>query len=301
MKNIKKLTIGIMHYGSYCSAHSTIQSIRLHHSEILKEIEFIILDSHPTETETDVLANSIASEELVGIPVRYIAEYRTNGTAAKHKILNYVNTPYFLYIEPSTLLIPGSLKKLIDFFESKQDHGFGILQGVEMDFSLENMFTHKKFVWNNHKYGILEYDSRILNNTCISVAGARTNTFACRMETIKNINLFSEYLVLNSLDMDDLYCDTTLRKNKLLVGCISFLKYTASKNINAYGRIYNTNEYFDTGNLIYGFVLSNKYEELTTAINIKKSMLHIKDIKQIIEYAEMDLNVKLQSICKEIF
>lgn len=292
MKAVKKLTIGIMHYGSYCSLHSTIQSIRIHHSEILNEIEFIVLDAHPTEPNTDILANSIISEEIVGIPVRYIAEYRTNGTSAKRKILDYVSTPYFLYIEPSTLLVAGALIKLIDFFENNKDRKFGILQGVEMDFSLENMITNKKFIWNNHNYGVLEYNQKISNNICIPVDGARTTTFACRMETIKNIKLFSDYFMADSGDMDDLYCDSMIRKNNLHVGCVSFLKYNVSKNINPYGRTTHRSEFVDIHNLIYGFLLSNNYDQLKTVIDIKKNMTPVSKIEHMIADAKQELNIK---------
>lgn len=274
-----------MHHSTYDAIHSTLQSIRLYHSEILNDIEIIVLDSHPMDSDGDQLKLSLLSNDICGIPVRYIANNKSRGTSEKQMILDYVSTPYFLYMEPGTLMVQGSIAKLIKYFDSNMDGGFGILQGVEFDFRLQNYITHTDFVWHNGSYGIDAQDSKIelSSDTAFLVDGARLNVFACRMNSIKNIKLFGNYFFMNSSNMDNLFCDKTLRLNNLNVGCLSSLKYTCSHPING-GKLKIKTELIDVHNYAVVFLAFDMKEDLTTMIDYKTN---ITDPQKVLNAVEM--------------
>ena len=75
----KKLTIGIVNRNQYDLLISTIQSIRLHHTEILSEIELLILDRNPPNNEkTEAFIAMLMNNQIVGIPVRYVYDNNPN-------------------------------------------------------------------------------------------------------------------------------------------------------------------------------------------------------------------------------
>lgn len=280
----KKLTIGITHFGNYCAIHSTIQSIRLYHSDILDDIEIIVLDSHPMNSDGDQLKLSLLSNEVCGIPIRYIADNKCKGTASKQMIIDYVSTPYFLCVESGTLLLAGSIKKLIQYFDENVDDSFGIVQGVEFDFSLNNYITHTNFIWNNGVYGIdtKDINAEVSSNRPFSVNGARLNTFAGRIDKVKNIKLFNERFLANSSEMDNLYCDKVLRQHGFSVGCLPFLRYTCSNPIKP-NKVKFKIEALDVYNYATAFILFNMQDDLNILIEEKKSIMDERKILDIIE------------------
>src|SRR5262249_17348834 len=52
---VKKLTIGMATYDDYDGVYFTLQSIRLHHPEILTDAEFVIIDNNPDGPCADAL------------------------------------------------------------------------------------------------------------------------------------------------------------------------------------------------------------------------------------------------------
>lgn len=281
----KKLTIGIMYHSAYDAIHSTLQSIRLYHSEILGDIEIIILDSHPMGVDGDQLKLSLLSNDICEIPVRYIANNKCRGSSEKQIILEYVSTPYFLYMEPGTLMVQGSIGKLIKYFDSNLDKGFGILQGIEFDFALKNYVTHTKFIWHDNSYGIDDRDINVnlSSDVAISVDGARLNVFACRMDTVKNIKLFGPHFLANSSNMDNLFCDKTLRFNNLDIGCLPSLRYTCSHPING-GKSKIKTELTDVHNYAVAFLAFGMEDDLAKMINQKAN---VTDPQKVLNTVEM--------------
>lgn len=280
----RKLTIGIMHSGTYCSIHSTLQAIRMYHSEVLNKIEIIVLDSHPMQTDGDKLKLSLLSGELRGIPVRYMANNRCTGTSYKALISEHVSTPYFLYIEPGTLLSAGSIEKLINYFDNNLDKGFGILQGVEFDFTLQNYVTHTNFEWCDGKFGHDAKDVRVelSSDNAFEVDGVRLKTFAYRVDAVKNIKLFGTKFTLNSENMDNLYCDRALRNAGLKIGCLPFLKYTCSEP-SASDKVKFRIESTDVYNYTMAFLELNMHDDLNTMIDEKSSIMDPLKVKNIVE------------------
>ncbi len=45
---MNKLTIGLCVYDDFDGVYFTLQSLRLHHSEVLDRLEFVIINNKPT-------------------------------------------------------------------------------------------------------------------------------------------------------------------------------------------------------------------------------------------------------------
>ena len=56
-----KLTIGIPTFDDYDGVYFTIQSIRMYHSEILNDVEIIVLDNNPDSKHGEALRSFITS------------------------------------------------------------------------------------------------------------------------------------------------------------------------------------------------------------------------------------------------
>lgn len=235
MKTSKKLTIGIVNENNYDALITTIQSIRLYHSEILSDIEFIVLDKDSDNSkEMEITVKTLMENQIKGIPIRYIYEKQSKystGFFDKQQLIKYCETPYFLYCENGAIFSPGALSKLIQIFETNQDTGYGIIQGVELDISLQDYVTHTVFEWDDIEYG-RPGKTDFISSEIFAVPGARLNVFACRKSTFDFVNFFQETFVTfrgNTENADNLYCDKTLRNFKLGVAGSGALIWTKSQ------------------------------------------------------------------------
>ncbi|MFZ9376813.1 MAG: hypothetical protein ACO25K_06785, partial [Candidatus Fonsibacter ubiquis] len=56
-----KLTIGIVTYEDYDGLFFTIQSIRMHHADAMKDVEFLVLDNNPESPSGEATRNFLKS------------------------------------------------------------------------------------------------------------------------------------------------------------------------------------------------------------------------------------------------
>jgi hypothetical protein len=144
-------------YDDFDGVYFSIQSIRMFHKEILNEVEFIVIDNNPHGAHGKAVEDFISW--IKDVPIKYIkfAEYKS--TAIRSKIFEYANTPYVLVMDCHVLFEAGSLKKLIDFFDSKNDGG-NLIQGPLLYDDLKNISTHFDLVWRSQMWGTWATDER---------------------------------------------------------------------------------------------------------------------------------------------
>jgi hypothetical protein len=183
---MKKLTIGLATYDDYNGVYFTIQSIRMFHPEVLNDIEFVIIDNNPDSAhgkETKKFTSSITQ------PVQYIpfTEYRSS--FVKGKIFDYVRTPYVLGIDGHILLEPGSIKKLIDFYDQGKDEG-NFLQGPLIYDDLKHVSTHFDLIWRGQMWGIWATDQKGINkdNPPFEIPAQGMGLYSCRKDNWLGFN-----------------------------------------------------------------------------------------------------------------
>ena len=135
----KILTIGMPVYDDYDGAYFSIQAIRLYHSEILHEVELVLLDTHPGTTSSDHLHDFA---QFLGNDVRLISSDEQKGTAAsRNELFHQAQTDFVLIADCHVLFLPGALRHLIDYCLSHPDTN-NLLQGPLMHDSLRYVSTH---------------------------------------------------------------------------------------------------------------------------------------------------------------
>ncbi|MBI3796007.1 MAG: PqqD family peptide modification chaperone [Deltaproteobacteria bacterium] len=151
----KKLTIGMATYDDYDGVYFTVQAIRLYHPEVKADTELLVIDNHPTgpcAQPLQMLANWIEG-------YRYVPYQDVYSTAVRDLVFREARTPYVLCVDSHVLLMPGSLQKLITYFDQHPDCQ-DLLQGPLLYDDLKKVSTHFKPVWSQGMYGQWGTDER---------------------------------------------------------------------------------------------------------------------------------------------
>jgi len=183
---MKKLTIGFTTYDDYDGVYFTIQAIRMYHSEVLNDIEFIIIDNNPNSSHGTAVKNLTYSFPQL---VTYVPFTEYNSTAIRTKIFELATTPYVMCIDCHILLESGAIKKLIDFFDQSKDSG-NLLQGPMLYDDLKNIATQFDLVWRSQMWGIWATNERAknLNNEPFEIPAQGLGLFACRKDSWLGFN-----------------------------------------------------------------------------------------------------------------
>src|SRR5687768_1984661 len=139
----RKLTIGMLTRDDFDGVWFSLQSIRLHHPEVLEEVEFLILDNHPEGPHGQAVSRFSG---WVKEPIRIISMTEPGGTSLRSRLFDLARTPYVLCMDSHVLLAPGCLRQLIDGLDSGKDQGH-LLQGPLLGDNMRVMATHMAHVW----------------------------------------------------------------------------------------------------------------------------------------------------------
>ena len=112
-------------YDDFDGIYFTIQSIRMYHPDVIDSIEFLIVDNNPTSPHGETVKRFTHN---VSQPIQYIPFTEYASTAVRNMIFSAAKTPYVMSADSHVLFVPGSLRKLIDFYENNLDGG-NLLQG----------------------------------------------------------------------------------------------------------------------------------------------------------------------------
>lgn len=179
-----KLTIGMATYRDWPGVWATIQSLRIHHSECLDEIEIIVVDND-IEGKPDTEGDSSHSAKCRRLCERIGAKYEhftaVAGTAAaKGRIFELATSPAVLVMDCHVMLPPGTVRRLIDWFathpESKDLH-HGPLIG---DGGLTDIVgTHFNLTWGSMMFGQWGVDKRVHDGQPFEIDMQGCGLFAC--------------------------------------------------------------------------------------------------------------------------
>lgn len=153
--DVKKLTVGMATYDDYDGVYFTLQAIRLHHPEILGDVEFVVVDNNPNGPCSGALrelGNWISN-------YRYIAKGEISGTAIRDSVFREARTKFVLCIDCHVLIANGALKRLIDYFDADPETS-DLLQGPLIYDDLTGYSTHFAPQWQAGMYGVWESDPR---------------------------------------------------------------------------------------------------------------------------------------------
>lgn len=183
---MRKLTIGIATHDDYDGIYFTIQSIRMHHPEVLDDIEFIIIDNNPESNHGKAIRDLT---NWLKEPFQYLPFTKFKSTAVKNKVFELADTPYVLCLDSHVLLEQGSLRKLIDFYDQGLDGG-NLLQGPMLYDDLNHYSTHFDFTWSSYMWGTWQTDERggSVSNAPFEIPSQGMGLFSCRKDSWLGFN-----------------------------------------------------------------------------------------------------------------
>lgn len=175
-----RLTIGMPTLDDYDGVYFTLQALRLYHADVMPSIELLVVDNNPDvremptpgaqQTRPRWSRNRPHSQMLVhlsehlygrtfeaaarggpGVPdlgkMTYVPMDSPRGTAAaKNRVFEAASAPLVLCIDSHVLLWPGSIRRLIDWYDANP-HFTGLTQGPLVYDGLDTYSTHFHDEW----------------------------------------------------------------------------------------------------------------------------------------------------------
>lgn len=215
---MRKLTIGMAVHDDLDGIYFTIQSIRMYHKEVLDDIEFVIIDNNPSGNHSKCIREFL---DWIDEPVQYLPFTKYNSTIVRNKIFDLADTPYVLSIDSHVLIEQGAIKKLIQFYENKQDKG-NLLQGPLVYDDLRGISTHFDLIWQSNMWGVWGNDKRgeDPNGSPFEIPAQGLGLFSCRKDAWLGFN--KEF---RGFGGEEGYIHKKYEKNGKTTLCLPFLRW----------------------------------------------------------------------------
>lgn len=214
----RKLTIGMPCYDDYEGVFFTIQSLRLHHPEVMSEVEFVIVDNNPSSCQGKAVENFA---KWVREPIKYVSFTASTGAAnAKEEVFSNAQTPYVLCMDCHILVVPGAIQKLIEGFDGGWDDG-NLLHGPMLYDDLSVGATHMDMVWRGGMQGIWAvYKEALEDGNPFEIPAHGMGLFACRKDAWKGFNP-----KFRGFGGEECYIHEKFRQGGKKAVCLPFLKW----------------------------------------------------------------------------
>jgi hypothetical protein len=213
-----KLTIGMCVYDDYEGAYFTLQSLRIHHKEVMNQVEFVIVNNNPNSSQGSALYEFI---DKIKEPVQYLEYTKYSSTSIKNKVFELADTPYVLCMDCHVLLTPGCLSKLIQFYDEGKDEG-NLLQGPLIQDGLNSFYTHFIPEWRGGMLGKWGTDERMVDEKSppFEIPAQGLGLFSCRKENWLGFNK-----LFRGFGGEEVYIHEKYKKQGKKTLCLPFLQW----------------------------------------------------------------------------
>lgn len=175
-----RLTIGMPTFDDYDGVYFSLQALRLYHAEVMPEVEFIVVDNNPTGAAAPLLKKL----DTAAANYRYIPYTEKSGTAnGKERIFAEASGTYVMCMDCHVFLVPGALRRLLDFFNAQPDTQ-DLLQGPLIYDDFTTLATHWDPLWRGGMFGAWGMDERGRNPNAppFEIPMNGMGLFACRKD-----------------------------------------------------------------------------------------------------------------------
>lgn len=173
----RTLTVGMLTYDDFDGVYFTVQSLRLHHPEVMPRIEFVVVDNNPTGAHGKAVEDF---SKWVKEPIKYIPYEGKKSTSARNFVFESATTDNVLCMDCHVLLAPGTLAAVADYLEVNT-HG-DLIQGPMLMDNMTDIQTHFDPVWRGGMFGIWAKDERGDKPEPFDIPSMGLGAFACRRE-----------------------------------------------------------------------------------------------------------------------
>ncbi len=204
-------------YDDYDGVYFTLQGIRLFHPEIAGEIEIIVVDNHPD----GACAGDLKALENWVPGYRYIPCNWVQGTAVRDVVFREARGDFVLCVDCHVMFVPGSLRKLLDYFEAHPDTP-DLLQGPLVYDDLQTFSTHMERTWSAGMYGVWGSDRRAADPAAppFEIGLQGLGVFGCRKSVWPGLNP-----QLRGFGGEEGYIHEKFRRAGGRVLCLPFLRW----------------------------------------------------------------------------
>lgn len=216
---MRKLTIGMATHDDYDGVYFSLQSIRMYHPEILNDVEFVIIDNNPNSNHGNAVKKFTT---WIKEPIQLLSFTNYKASTVKNKVFEIAETPYVLCIDSHVLLVPGSIKKLIDFYDSNQDQG-NLLQGPLLYDDFKSLSTHFDLSkWGSYMWGTWATDPKgeLITNEPFEIPAQGMGLFSCRKDSWLGFNKN-----FRGFGGEEGYIHEKYKKNDKKTLCLPFLRW----------------------------------------------------------------------------
>lgn len=157
-----QLTIGCAVYDDFFGLWPTFQALRLgEQPEVLKEIEFVIVDNSPAGPEATTTKSFVEGWLTNGTAgARYVPLGHPTGTSApRHKLFQEARAEWVLCIDSHILVRPGTIARLLEYLRA-HPNSKDILSGPLLYDNLVSVSTHWSDRWRSEMWGTWDTDPR---------------------------------------------------------------------------------------------------------------------------------------------
>lgn len=147
------LTIGMATFQDFNGVYFTIQSLRLHHPEVMDRVEFLVVDNSPNTPEGQTTKDFVEGHCGQGnLGARYVGKDHPKGTSfSRNQVFEHARGEYVLCVDCHVLFQPGSIARLLDYLAVGEHPD--LLSGPLVLDDLNNITTHFNLQWNAEMYG----------------------------------------------------------------------------------------------------------------------------------------------------
>lgn len=141
------------HYDDFDGVYFTLQALRAYHD--LSDVELLLVDNKPIIKRDGNRENNVIESFMKGniSNSRYIKSDDTAGTSSpRDLIFREANSKSVMCIDCHVLLIPGAIKRLIDWYDRNPDNK-DLLTGPLITDNLHDWYTHFDLRWRGGMWG----------------------------------------------------------------------------------------------------------------------------------------------------
>jgi len=212
-----RLTIGMATYDDYDGVYFSLQAMRLYHSDVSEHCEFLVIDNNPT----GVCAAPLKAFESHIPNYRYIPETTRTGTSIRNRVFEEAAGEFVLCMDCHVFIVPGALKRLLDYFSSHGDTR-DLLQGPLLRDDLKRVYTHFRPEWRSGMFGVWD-DNGLASNPDAppyEVTMQGMGLFACRRDAWLGFNE-----AFRGFGGEEGYIHEKFRQARARTLCLPFLRW----------------------------------------------------------------------------
>lgn len=174
----RTLTVGMLTYDDFDGVYFTIQSLRLHHRDVMHKVKFVVVDNNPKSAHGEAVDKL---SKWVTEPIKYVPSEGKKSTSLRNLVFDHAETENVVCLDCHVLLEAGSLASLASYMESNPEGN--LIQGPLLMDNLKDIQTHFDPVWRSGMFGIWGKDDRGFGSEAFDIPSMGLGAFACRKDS----------------------------------------------------------------------------------------------------------------------